>query len=148
VLVTHFLELIGRSSVQIDAEALDVMRHYNWPGNVRQLRNAIEIAALTAGDSRVITRADIEQRAGISEDDILLSPPRTLAQARALAERNLTIESHRRHKGDKSKMAEEMEVSRMTIYNLIRRHCLGRDELDGPGTDADNDSHGAERQSV
>ena len=135
LLVNYFLRAIARSSMEVAPEAIDLMRSYHWPGNVRQLKNAVEIAALTAGDRRTISRADVEKRAGIHQDDILPPPPITLAEARSRAERELVIQSYRRHKGDKSRMATEMGVARMTVYNLIERHGLTEVELTGRGSD-------------
>ncbi|MEZ4649508.1 MAG: sigma 54-interacting transcriptional regulator [Candidatus Eisenbacteria bacterium] len=135
LLVNHFLRAVGRPSMEVAPEAIDLMRSYHWPGNVRQLKNAVEIAALTSGERATITRQDVEKRAGIHTDDILPPPPITLAEARNLAERQLVIQSYRRHKGDKSKMAAEMGVARMTVYNLITRHDLSEVELAGVGSD-------------
>ncbi len=48
----HFLEEIGREldkpRLQLTAEALEKLRNYEWPGNIRQLRSVLLRAALTA----------------------------------------------------------------------------------------------------
>jgi two-component system, NtrC family, nitrogen regulation response regulator GlnG len=54
-LVRHFLrkaEDEGLPAKHLDAEALDILRHYRWPGNVRELENMIRrLAVLHAGDT-------------------------------------------------------------------------------------------------
>jgi two-component system, NtrC family, nitrogen regulation response regulator GlnG len=54
-LVRHFLrkaESEGLPPKHIDAEALDLLRHYRWPGNVRELENLIRrLAVLHSGDT-------------------------------------------------------------------------------------------------
>ena len=44
----------GVSAVEIEPEAMDRLRSYAWPGNIRQLRNAIERAALVAFGAKVL----------------------------------------------------------------------------------------------
>jgi DNA-binding NtrC family response regulator len=52
LLAEHYLERAaaehGRRARRIDADALRILRAYHWPGNVRQLRNAMERAVLLA----------------------------------------------------------------------------------------------------
>lgn len=50
LLARHFLTLAGLDA-EIGAEAMDLLSGYDWPGNVRQLRNAICRAAVSAAES-------------------------------------------------------------------------------------------------
>jgi transcriptional regulator with PAS, ATPase and Fis domain len=53
-LATYILKQLGGSHApQLTAEALDALRNYEWPGNVRQLRNCLERALLLANDERI-----------------------------------------------------------------------------------------------
>ena len=53
-LVTHFLETRGAESTVVSQEAMRRLMAYNWPGNVRQLENAVERAvAMLAGRTRI-----------------------------------------------------------------------------------------------
>lgn len=56
LLVAHFLALLGRPRASPDNEALSVLRGHSWPGNIRELRNVMERAALNAGDGRICAR--------------------------------------------------------------------------------------------
>ena len=66
LLAQHFVargEKDGLPTRQIEASALDLIRAYSWPGNVRQLENTVRRLMLTGGEAQV-TRADVEQVLG------------------------------------------------------------------------------------
>jgi len=46
-------QLAGSNAPEVPPEVMDKLREYNWPGNVRQLRNCLERAVLLANDGRV-----------------------------------------------------------------------------------------------
>ncbi|MDZ7767530.1 MAG: sigma-54 dependent transcriptional regulator [Melioribacteraceae bacterium] len=51
LLVSHFLKKSGREKIKFTGEALDTISCYDWPGNIRQLENAVyRIAALSKGN--------------------------------------------------------------------------------------------------
>jgi len=52
-LVQHFLSHGGKRAQEISAEALDALVRYDFPGNVRELRNILERAAILARGTRV-----------------------------------------------------------------------------------------------
>ena len=47
-LAAHLLARLGKSDVELDAEALEVLREYDWPGNVRELLNVLRRSSLFA----------------------------------------------------------------------------------------------------
>ena len=57
VLVNHFLDHFrrqhGRPHLELSPEARQKLLSYNWPGNVRQLRNVIDSAVVLAGENRI-----------------------------------------------------------------------------------------------
>ena len=62
LLVDRFLEDIaneyGQPKKAIDKQALELLQHYNWTGNVRELRNVVERLIILSG--KVITEEDVE----------------------------------------------------------------------------------------
>lgn len=62
ILVNHFLKVIakeqGTTPKQIDDKALEILKNYNWTGNIRELRNVVERLIILGGDK--ITAQDVE----------------------------------------------------------------------------------------
>jgi len=56
VLAVHFLCLLGRAALRIDADAREKLCSHPWPGNVRELRNVMERASLSARDGSIRAR--------------------------------------------------------------------------------------------
>lgn len=72
----HFAAQCGRPSMKFDAAGEAALRHYSWPGNLRELRNAIERAAILAPRDQ-LTAADLPrevQDASASEHFSALQP--------------------------------------------------------------------------
>lgn len=66
LLVEHFLaraERDGQSTRRLSKDAMELMRAYSWPGNVRQLENAVQRLGLTARTDE-ISRAEVESVLG------------------------------------------------------------------------------------
>jgi DNA-binding NtrC family response regulator len=56
----HFGKSHGKADIDIDAEALDLLRRYPWPGNVRELQRVLSVAVVMANDR--ITADDLPDR--------------------------------------------------------------------------------------
>lgn len=53
VLLQRAAEKTAMPVKALSAHALDILRAYGWPGNLRQLANVLEVALLTANDARI-----------------------------------------------------------------------------------------------
>jgi two-component system NtrC family response regulator len=98
-------------------EALRAACAYSWPGNVRELENRIKRAVIMA-EGRQITPADLDLPAGPIHTDI---PGQSLKDARDALDRVMILKSLERHSGTISRTAEELGISRPTLYELMTR---------------------------
>jgi len=61
-LVDHFLEIIaneyGQPKKEVDPEAMEALKNYNWTGNIRELRNVVERLIILSG--KKISLEDVE----------------------------------------------------------------------------------------
>lgn len=119
VLMEHF----AGSEWRIDPRALPLLERYSWPGNVRQLQNAIDRAKILADDDVItlenlppeITEAAHVQPAVVAAGDVDLE---TLTQQHVL-------ETFRRHGGNKARTARALGIGRRTLYRLLERYGVG-----------------------
>jgi len=65
LLIKHFLVRAGaeagKAAPELDAETMEILTRYRWPGNIRELQNAIQQAVILCGGAKV-TRADLPDR--------------------------------------------------------------------------------------
>jgi DNA-binding NtrC family response regulator len=129
LLVNHFLQkqasATGGEPKKIDAEAVDILCHYNYPGNVRELENAIERAcALCENDLILPTDLPphiVSHAKGDKADQVLASMPvgQTLDDFVQQQERNY-IEATLQHCDDsREKAANMLGISMATLYRKI-----------------------------
>jgi PAS domain S-box-containing protein len=106
----------GRTFDGVAPGALAALSDYSWPGNVRELRNAVEFAVIH-GKGKSINARDLppEIRRPKSEPALKLNEFKT--------EKEAIVEALRRSRGNRSKAAQLMGVSRATFYRRL-------DELD------------------
>jgi DNA-binding NtrC family response regulator len=118
LLVAHFL---GRDW-EIDPEALRLLEQFDWPGNIRQLSNALERARILADDC-IIHVADLPHDvvagrrvdapiANLETDDL------------SSIERSKIIEVLKRKGGNKSRAARALGIDRRKLYRLVEKYKI------------------------
>ena len=136
VLVRHFLQTSldtdGGRTIEVSDLAMQRLVAYDWPGNVRELKNLIErLVALARGD--VITVDDLppeiaraELKHAVPPDSVPLSLPYNQAKEANLKSFEMAYFSRliEKYHGNISRVAREAQVSRKTIYNILKKHGL------------------------
>lgn len=99
--------------------ALTAIRRHGWPGNVRELENRVQRAVILC-ESGEISEEDLDLRSATSLP-MNGRPTTSLRQAREQAERDAISAVLRRTGGNLTAAARLLEISRPTLYNLIRQ---------------------------
>ncbi|WP_281784486.1 sigma-54-dependent Fis family transcriptional regulator [Sinimarinibacterium flocculans] len=136
-------ELIGRlaaeeaqalgTDTRIAPQAFDLMVRYDWPGNIRELRNALRYALSLAGSSGVEIRdlpPQIIDAAARSEPPLMALPapeqkagdaPRTGTGSGASPECEHLLGVLRRHHWNITQVSKELRLCRATVYRRMKR---------------------------
>lgn len=127
LLANYFLRMFNdqykKKVRRFSLSALTFLKSYDWPGNVREMRNRVQRAVIMSEGS-VIELTDL----GSNEDaPVQVGPSKpvtTLREAREKVERELIAVAIERQNGNMVKVAEELGVSRPTLYDLMKKHAL------------------------
>ncbi len=103
-------------------EALKAIRRYSWPGNVRELQNRVKRGVIMCGKKR-LTAEDLELT-----DSTDPAQGASLKDARESVEREMIQSSLRRHSGKITAVATELGISRPTLYELIAKLGIQKQE--------------------
>lgn len=118
LLAKHFLKQAakenGLGKLNFSSDAQEKLKRYPYPGNVRELKAVVELAAVMC-DGEKVTDEDISFRASSSEADFLV-------QEMTLKEYNNKIIKHFLKKYDHNvlKVAEKLDIGKSTIYRMLQ----------------------------
>jgi two-component system response regulator HydG len=125
LLIEHFLARIarerGRATPPVRAEVADLLQRASWPGNVRQLENALQRLILLAGDGP-ITIQTIEADPGLR--DALISGGGKPILSLKQNERERIAEALEAAGGNRAEAAKLLGISRATIFRKLKQYDL------------------------
>jgi two-component system response regulator HydG len=127
MLLTHFVaRYASRTGIEgVSDAAREVLLQYPFPGNVRQLEHVVQRAVAVA-------RGPLIEAADLPEE-LFETPPAdaqerasdgSVAAARERAEREMIAATISRHRGELAAAARELQVSRTTLWRLMRKHQI------------------------
>ena len=125
MLIDFFLERDGAAAGVrgIDEAALATLLAYDYPGNVRQLEHIVQRAVAVARGPE-ITLDDLPEELRAPPASPAPASDVTVAAARDRAERDMLVAALARHHGEIAAAARELQVSRTTMWRLMKRHDL------------------------
>ncbi|HVN88381.1 MAG TPA: sigma-54 dependent transcriptional regulator [Candidatus Binataceae bacterium] len=153
-LVAYFAKLfageIGKSIDRISRSAMQMLTDYQWPGNLRELRHAIESAVMMAESNcididdlpeSVRTAAQNVETEGFSDGNSVASEPREITVTDYTVEESVgspdsyllndaiksaLIRALRKANGNCHLAAKLLGISRYTVYRMMSRFGLGQ----------------------
>lgn len=136
----YYLEafsLLSGQKKELSKSALAVMMKYNWPGNIRELSNIIERAFYLAGNTPLITQEHLPQsmvnqfqpykRKELTPAEHPLHQIKSINEIKQKnyeQERQFYIQSLVTHKGNISKTAQHLGISRTTLYQKLKEYQI------------------------
>ena len=123
LLIEHFLVRYGAGGVSSCSPAVwDALLAYDYPGNVRQLQHIVQRAV-------AIAQGPVLELGDLSEEVVAprAGPPPaegSVAAARERAERDMIVATLARHQGEIASAARELQVSRTTMWRLMKKHGI------------------------
>lgn len=126
LLVYHFLG----SNWKIEPEAMQALESYRWPGNVRQLINALDRAKILC-DGNTLRLHDLPREVASPSPNGDASTARTVEITDDLdaIQRSKVVEVLRREAGNKSKAARALKIERRKLYRLLEKYAIADAEL-------------------
>lgn len=121
LLANHFLKMFGKKyhkeKMEISKEAYRSLQNYSWPGNIRELRHALERAVI------------LSEKKMLQSGDFLLNPhseknpPHKDLNLEAM-EKMAIQQAIQKHHGNLSKAAQELGFGRSTLYRKLTKYDL------------------------
>jgi two-component system nitrogen regulation response regulator NtrX len=133
-LVEYFMSTLSeREGViprRMSEGALERLRSFDWPGNIRELRNTVERLLILASGPEITVR-DVERLAGARPTDDTglgnLTQCRTFEEFKEAAERAYLLGKLREFDWNVSETARAVEMPRSNLYKKIERYALTRE---------------------
>ena len=113
--IGHYGKKYSKKGLMLLGEAAEKLKNHSWEGNIRELQNAIEKAVIMCEDE-IIKPEHIELHA--------TTRPATEAQTLEDMERQLIANAIAQCGGNLSQVAQQLGITRQTLYNKIKRYGL------------------------
>jgi len=124
ILARHFAKVYAtkylKPSVEFDAAALQKLKGYNYPGNVRELQYTIERAVIMAddhilhADDLIFSILETQPDLVVDDDNIPLS----------ILEKNAILRVIDKHNGNITRAAKELGLTRTALYRRLSKYDI------------------------
>ena len=125
--INKYNRLLNIKIQSISREAMDYIKAYDWPGNIRDLDNAIQ-SAMILSSAGIICPEQLPLRVKGYPQGIAASanePPETgIKEVNAQVERELILEALKKHNYNRTLTATALNISRKTLFNKMRQYEL------------------------
>jgi two-component system response regulator HydG len=136
LLANHFLQQLQASKPRVTGfseHTIALFKRYSWPGNIRELRNAVE-HGLAITRAETIAPADLPvalQRVSLDAGAATVAtnlPAGSRAEALESVERGYLVALMRENSGNVARSANQAGMSRQGLHRLLKKHGVDADE--------------------
>ena len=142
LLADHFIRSLGvqmgKGDLTLSRDACELLRRHPWPGNIRELQNAVERSLITS-EGTLITAAHLaitsSSQLVASQPHAAPPPPAALAEPASAPgslqdlERAAILEALQRAHGHKSRAAALLGLTRFQLYTRLKRYHIDLTQL-------------------
>jgi two-component system response regulator HydG len=125
--VEHFVadanDELSRNVESLSPEVWDAIKAYDWPGNLRELRNVIRRAVLLTTDA-VVQKSGLPDEMFMPTYHTQVNHDTDLKAIREVTEKEMIIKTLEEAKFNKSKAARLLNIDRKTLYSKMERYGL------------------------
>ena len=114
--LARFANKYGKNGLRLSESALDRLKSYPWPGNIRELQHTLERASSPYPREHVLKPNDfpLHDKVSIRSADMR---PDTLDEMEQL----MITDALNQHDGNFTAAANQLGISRQTLYNKIKK---------------------------
>lgn len=106
------------SGVTFSSQALNVLKEYHWPGNIRELKNTVERA------KALFPSEILDREKALSILDNIEEENKSEAHPLWLIEKNSIIKALKTYKGSKKKVCQLLDIPRSSLYDKIQTYQI------------------------
>ena len=132
ILAEHYLakfnQSMGKNLMGFSSSALERMRLYSWPGNIRELRNLVERAVILS-KGPYIEKMDVPSDDGALHSGGPFTASMEMKDVVARAERDYLVDILKRFNGNITEAAKHAGVNARTIHRKIKEFGVHREEM-------------------
>jgi PAS domain S-box-containing protein len=129
-LIEEFLRYMQRKighKITVSGDALEVFMGYDWPGNIRELRNVVEFSSHMT--ENFIIRAEhlpplLLKKRIEKEVDFIVKPLSVVTKEAEINQIQLLLKQYGRSVQGKKKVAKELSISLATLYNKLKEYKI------------------------
>ncbi|NKB23553.1 MAG: response regulator [Kiritimatiellae bacterium] len=132
LLIQHFIKEFNKENNKhiegVTTDTAEMLMAYTWPGNIRELRNAIErMVVLTRSDRLSVPDVPSTIKEGA---DYRVGPKNMPEMSLEEAEKDLIINALKKYNGNRTKAAEQLGISRRTLHRKLNEYSLKEEKTD------------------
>jgi DNA-binding NtrC family response regulator len=119
--LSKYAQSMNKNVVSFAPQAMEMFIEYDWPGNIREVRNVVERAMVVAQGPQI----------QVEDISFPFPSPATPSGGASLeeVEKDQILKILNQTKGNIAQAAEILKISRLTIYNKIEKYHLKKDDL-------------------